>query len=65
MVGPALSAIVGELRDGDELIVIDNGSTDGTADAVRESAPRATLVEAGENLGFAAGSNRGRGDQLG
>jgi len=58
-VGPALAAIAAELRDGDELIVIDNGSTDGTPEAVRESAPRATLVEAGENLGFAAGSNRG------
>jgi N-acetylglucosaminyl-diphospho-decaprenol L-rhamnosyltransferase len=59
VVGPALGAIAGELRDGDELIVVDNGSADGTPDAVRESAPRATLVEAGENLGFAAGSNRG------
>jgi GT2 family glycosyltransferase len=59
VVGPALGAIAGELRDGDELIVVDNGSTDGTPEAVRESAPRATLVEAGENLGFAAGSNRG------
>ncbi len=59
MVGPTLGAIAGQLRDGDELIVVDNGSADGTADAVRDSAPRATLIEAGENLGFAAGSNRG------
>jgi N-acetylglucosaminyl-diphospho-decaprenol L-rhamnosyltransferase len=59
VVGPALDAIAAELRDGDELIVVDNGSTDGTPGAVRESAPRARLVEAGENLGFAAGSNRG------
>jgi GT2 family glycosyltransferase len=58
-VGPALGAIAGELRDGDELIVVDNGSADGTPEAVSESAPGATLVEAGENLGFAAGSNRG------
>jgi N-acetylglucosaminyl-diphospho-decaprenol L-rhamnosyltransferase len=59
VVSPALGAIAGELRHGDELIVIDNGSADGTPEAVRESAPRATLVEAGENLGFAGGSNRG------
>jgi len=44
VVGPALGAIAGELRDGDELIVVDNGSADGTPEAVRESAPRATLV---------------------
>jgi len=58
-VGPALEAIAAQLRDDDELIVVDSGSTDGTPDAVRESAPGATLIEAGENLGFAAASNRG------
>jgi GT2 family glycosyltransferase len=58
-VGETLRALTGELRDGDEVIVTDNGSADGTADAVREAAPDATVVEAGENLGFAAGSNRG------
>lgn len=57
--GPALRALVAELRDGDELIVIDNASTDGTPDAVQEAGPDATLIEAGENLGFAAASNRG------
>jgi GT2 family glycosyltransferase len=58
-VGAALDAIAAQLRDGDELIVVDSGSTDGTPQAVRESAPSATLIDAGENLGFAAGSNRG------
>jgi GT2 family glycosyltransferase len=58
-VGPALGGIAKQLHDGDELIVVDNRSADGTPDAVRESVPRATLIEAGENLGFAAGSNRG------
>ena len=62
---PALGAIAGELRDGDELIVVDNGSADGTPEAVRESAPRATLIEAGANLGFAAGCNRGAAIELG
>lgn len=59
MVGPALGAIAGELRDGDELIIVDNGSADGTPAAVSDTVPGATLIEAGENLGFAAGSNRG------
>ena len=57
--GAALDAIAAQLRGGDELIVVDSGSTDGTPEAVRESAPSATLIEAGENLGFAVGSNRG------
>lgn len=53
-----LPAIVAELRNGDELIVCDNGSTDGTAEVIRELAPAATLLEAGANIGFAEGCNR-------
>lgn len=34
--------------------VVDNASTDGSADLVRREAPWATLVEPGENLGFGA-----------
>ena len=55
----ALPAIAAQLDDGDELVVVDNDSSDGTPDVVRELAPRAIVVEAGANLGFAAGSNRG------
>jgi GT2 family glycosyltransferase len=51
--------VVEQLRDGDEVIVVDNGSMDGTPATARDAAPQATVVEAGENLGFAAGSNRG------
>jgi GT2 family glycosyltransferase len=41
-----------------ETIVVDNGSTDGSASAVRELFPWVRLLEAGENLGFAEGCNR-------
>ncbi|MGH2951630.1 MAG: glycosyltransferase family 2 protein, partial [Solirubrobacterales bacterium] len=51
---PAVSA---QLRDADELIVVDNASADGTPDAVRKLAPEATVVETGTNLGFAAACN--------
>jgi GT2 family glycosyltransferase len=55
----ALPALGGQLLGQDELIVVDNASADGTADAVRELVPNATVIEAGSNLGFAAGCNLG------
>jgi GT2 family glycosyltransferase len=41
------------------IIVVDNGSSDGTPEAVREIFPGAELVLLPENLGFAGGNNRG------
>ncbi len=55
----SLPQLVGQLGPDDELIVVDNGSSDGTAAIVAELAPDATVIEAGANLGFAAGCNRG------
>jgi N-acetylglucosaminyl-diphospho-decaprenol L-rhamnosyltransferase len=42
-----------------ETIVVDNGSTDGTPEAVRAQFPTVQLIEPGRNLGFAGGNNRG------
>ncbi len=42
-----------------ETIVVDNGSADGTAAAVRERFPWAQLLPLPRNLGFAAGNNVG------
>ena len=39
--------------------MVDNGSSDGSADAVAERFPDVELVRAGVNLGFAAGNNVG------
>ena len=55
----SLPPLVEQLDDGDELIVVDNGSSDDTAEVVAKLDPAATLIEAGANLGFAAGCNRG------
>jgi GT2 family glycosyltransferase len=41
------------------LVCVDNGSTDGSQDAVRERFPRVAMIEAATNLGYAAGNNLG------
>lgn len=58
-VGETLSAVAAELRGGDELVVIDNASGDGTAAAARAAAPEAVVLEQARNLGFAGGCNAG------
>lgn len=42
-----------------ELIVVDNGSRDGTVEWLRRSVPQARVVSLLQNLGFAAGNNAG------
>jgi N-acetylglucosaminyl-diphospho-decaprenol L-rhamnosyltransferase len=41
-----------------DVIVVDNGSTDGSVDAVRADFPEVNLLQLGENLGFGAALNR-------
>ncbi len=55
----ALPALVAQLRPEDELVVVDNGSADGTVERVRALAPAATVLELGRNAGFAAGAGAG------
>jgi len=48
------------LRDADtEVVVVDNGSSDGSVEAVRAAYPEVHVVENGRNLGFAGGNNAG------
>jgi GT2 family glycosyltransferase len=56
--GRALRSLQGQSRPAD-VVVVDNGSADGTAELVRGEFPEVTLLELGENLGFGPAINRG------
>ncbi|MBO0826099.1 MAG: glycosyltransferase, partial [Actinobacteria bacterium] len=51
----ALAAVRAQQRPPDEVIVVDNASADGTADAVRAAYPEVKLAELGANYGGAGG----------
>ncbi len=42
-----------------ELVVVDNGSTDSSVNRIKEKFPNITLIETGNNLGYAGGNNAG------
>jgi len=54
-----LSSLVTQTYSDFEVIVVDNGSSDNSPAYIRERYPSIILVEAGANLGFAAGTNAG------
>ncbi len=53
------AALDGQLREQDELVIVDNASTDGTPAVARSLSERVVVIEAGENLGFAGGCHVG------
>ena len=48
-----------EAMQGNEIIVVDNGSSDGSADFIRSTFPQVKLLALLQNLGFGGGSNAG------
>ncbi|WFR66537.1 glycosyltransferase family 2 protein [Curtobacterium flaccumfaciens] len=54
-------AVRAVLDDGaaDQVVVVDNGSTDDSMDVLRRDLPDATVLARGDNGGFAAGANTG------
>ncbi len=57
--GHCLDAVVSQGYADLQIIVVDNGSTDGSADFVAEHYPQVRLIRNERNLGFAAGNNVG------
>lgn len=53
-----LVALAAQNRRPDRLIVVDNGSIDGSLDGLESVCPGVEIVRAGSNLGFAAANNR-------
>ena len=58
---PCLEAVAAQQGVSAETIVVDNASSDGTADLVRARFPWVRLVALAENRGFAGGNNAGVG----
>ena len=55
-----IATIAGDTSAGvPEIVVVDNGSTDGSVDRLRADHPDVTVIETGENLGYAGAANRG------
>ena len=59
LLGECLSSLFEQTATEIEIIVVDNGSQDGSADYVQELFPQVRLVQLQKNLGFAGGNNAG------
>lgn len=56
---PWVDRCVGSLGSAVHILVVDNGSTDGTQDRIRTAFPEVELIQAEENLGFGQANNIG------
>jgi N-acetylglucosaminyl-diphospho-decaprenol L-rhamnosyltransferase len=58
-IGSCLDALLAQERPPDDVLVVDNGSTDGSAAMLREKYPDVRVEALVTNLGFAGGVNHG------
>ncbi len=59
LLGECLDSLKAQRASGIEIILVDNGSSDGSAEYVRHQYPDVRVVSLPENRGFAGGSNAG------
>ncbi|MFA9269937.1 MAG: glycosyltransferase family 2 protein [Baekduiaceae bacterium] len=64
LLAECLTRLGAQTRPPDEILVVDNASTDGTADVVAERFPEVTLLRLPENVGGAGGFHAGMRDAL-
>jgi hypothetical protein len=58
-IGRTIASVRDQLGPEDALVVVDNASADGTAEAAEAAAPQATMMHMEQNRGFAAGCRAG------
>lgn len=56
-IGNAIGTLLDNTPSDFRLFAVDNGSTDGTVEFIRENFPGVTLIESKKNIGFGAGHN--------
>ena len=59
LIGKCLASLVTQLQAGDEIVVADNASRDGTPEQVERDFPQAQVLRLGRNWGYGGGANRG------
>lgn len=59
LIASCLEALQAQTYHAMEIILVDNGSTDGSAEFVRQYFPGVTLIQSESNLGFSGGNNLG------
>ena len=59
MTEECLNSLINQVDDNSEIIVVDNGSTDGSVNYLRKKFEKIIIIESKNNLGYSGGNNLG------